>query len=31
MNFEKLNNAVHCEISVARKQVQAKFVEEEFW
>lgn len=26
-----LANAVHCEISVARKQVQAKFVEEEFW
>lgn len=26
-----LANAVHCEISIAQKQVKAKFVEEEFW
>ena len=26
-----LANAVHCEISVVQKQVQAKFVEDEFW
>jgi hypothetical protein len=26
-----LANAVHCEISVAEKRVQARFVEKEFW
>jgi hypothetical protein len=26
-----LANAVHCEISIGQKRVQAKFVEKEFW